>query len=139
MLKPSKVLLFLSFLLSFTNSCDSAQHEDENVPSFGKIETAFRAAASENNIPLRIVMGVAYLQSKINPQKMSSVYVNTLDPKDQREKSIQPGQTAFGLPRASLGLENNDSADNLVNQIKAYGKFIGGKTKSLKFPADPQN
>lgn len=94
------------------------------------IERAFLASSAANGIPYRLMMAVAYLESRLNPKIAYTLY-------GDEKKGPLIGQTAFGLSREELNVPNDEGGDSLEIQIAAYGAWLSKHLKELELPKNP--
>lgn len=109
-------------------------------PSVGKVEEAFMLAAEETEIPVRYMMAVGYLESRLAPQKATSNYITIGKEDEPVARGTLLTQTAFGLTFEQLGLdESKEQSALLETQIAAYAKWLSGELQKadLKLTSDP--
>lgn len=93
-----------------------------------KVEAAFLKAADESDIPVRYMMAVGYLESRLAPQNATSNYVSIGHEDEPVARGTLLTQTAFGLTFEQLGLDPaKDDSQLLETQIGAYAKWLRGK------------
>lgn len=108
--------------------------------STGKVEQAFLTAASETEIPVRYMMAVGYLESRLAPQNATSNYVAIGHEDEPVARGTLLTQTAFGRTFEELGLDpTKDTSQLLEVQIDAYAKWLRSKmdASDLALTADP--
>ncbi len=106
----------------------------------GKVEDAFLTAASETDIPVRYMMAVGYLESRLAPQNATSNYVSIGHEDEPVARGTLLTQTAFGLTFEQLGLDPaKDQSELLETQINAYALWLRSKIDGaeLALTADP--
>ncbi|MBI2601752.1 MAG: hypothetical protein HYW48_01740 [Deltaproteobacteria bacterium] len=119
------------FLLSLVVSCGDSggKHGGSKGPE-SPVEQAFLESAAKYGLPPRLLMAVAYLESRMNPRKAFTLY-------GAEEKGPVIGQTAFGISRQDLRVAEGADGDSFKIQIAAYGQWLSEKLKGLKLPKDP--
>lgn len=90
----------------------------------GAVEQAFYQASSEYGIPFRYLVGVAMLESNITPDMSQVPYLTENAEESKAYLGFRVAETAFGLPRESLGLSSSVEGDSLVVQINAYAQMV---------------
>ncbi len=91
----------------------------------GKVEDAFLTAASDTDIPVRYMMAVGFLESRLAPQNATSNYVSIGHEDEPVARGTLLTQTAFGLTFEQLGLDPaKDQSQLLETQINAYAKWL---------------
>ena len=117
-------------LLFFVSCGDSGdKHKGSKGPD-SPVEQAFLEGGAKYGIPPRLMMAVAYLESRMNPRKAFTLY-------GEEEKGPVIGQTAFGISRQDLGVVEGADGDSFKIQIAAYGQWLAEKFKGLELPKDP--
>ncbi|MFK7873287.1 MAG: hypothetical protein AB8C84_08980 [Oligoflexales bacterium] len=123
--------LFLLFLL-FSVSCGSKKTAKKTQPQRG-LPQQLDQTAHEYNLPVRLLKAVAFLESRVQPTSHSMVYDNTA-------LSLNRTQTALGLSRSTLNLHEQENADDLIIQFKAYASFMRQRlqNQNLQFSNNPK-
>lgn len=116
--------------LSFAGCGGNSKKNKQEGPALSPIEKDFHIFAQQNNLPPRMLMAVAYLESHINPTPSTTVYNNELP------LGPEIADSAFGIERKELGL-NPDEEPDLKSQIEAYAKWLGRKAEGLKLEPNP--
>ena len=117
----------------------SCQGKDSNTGGRGthrgKVEASFHQAAQTYQVPVRILMAVAFNESGMSPKPITSAYGM------QKEQIGTPlGETAFGVSMETLGLDPEEPASHTLNiQINAYAKWLREALdrEYLKFHPNP--
>jgi len=118
--------------------CGSKKRGGGGGVAVGPLEAAFNSASLESGVPVRMLLAVAWVESRIAPTRSSSMYVNTDDGSEvQALKGIKLSQTAFGLSAATLQLQGNPLAGDLGTQAKAYAALLAARVAELKLPRNP--
>ena len=128
----SHLVLIATVILSVSQWQCSDNKEDQQGGIDGRtpLEKAFDQAASTHHIPVRFLIASGYLESKLRPKETSS---NTL-------KGPELGESAFGISRSTLGLQEGLNGDRLTNQVDAYSRWLARQLGGgLKFnPKDDE-
>lgn len=138
---PTKLNVFVGLfvILTTATSCGSAQRGSRG--GGGKpapVEAAFALSSRESGIPIRFLMAVGYLESKLAPQDATANYVN-LDSKDPVSRGTIMTQSAFGQTFETLGLDPTlEDSHVLEVQIRAYTDWVRTQIAALNLPANPQ-
>ncbi|MCB9228440.1 MAG: hypothetical protein H6618_02420 [Deltaproteobacteria bacterium] len=118
----------IPYLFAFISvNCGDNGHEDKKEDPRSVSERVFDEAAGHSGIPVRLLIASAYIESGIKPLASGS------------EGQWEPAslQSAFGLSRQTLGLDNGARGDRLDSQITAYADWLSRKMpQGLK--ASPQ-
>ena len=132
LLKPRKALLALALAPALMLSCGAPNQSPKAVSQPpGPIEQMFTKAAVTHQIPVRYLLAVAYLESRINPNPASAIYQT-----DDNRKGISLGETAFGLPYKKLEIPADAASRSLEVQLNAYARALN-KHLALKQIALP--
>ncbi|MCX6117894.1 MAG: hypothetical protein NT027_10145 [Proteobacteria bacterium] len=114
----------LSFLVSavvLTFSCGSGSKSSDSPAPKGKLESAFETASTLSGVPVRMMMAVGYLESRLNSERQSALYLNPNGPASDSTLSV--GSSAFGIDlngrTGSMG-----ATTELESQILSYGQFL---------------
>ncbi len=105
-----------------------------------KVEDAFLTAASDTEIPVRYMMAVGYLESRLAPQNATSNYVSIGHEDEPVARGTLLTQTAFGLTFGELGLDPAKKESELLEtQINAYAKWLRARIdgSDLALTANP--
>tara|TARA_B100001094_G_scaffold227463_1_gene221974 strand:- start:577 stop:2199 length:1623 start_codon:yes stop_codon:yes gene_type:complete len=130
-----KLAAVLSTIHFLTVSCGSrSQPSGPEKSQAGVIETQFIQAATTHKIPVRYLLAVAYLESRINPMPSTAIYQN-----QGNAKGISIGETAFGLSYKKLDLPDNESSQRIDSQLDAYAKALKARLedKQIQLSANP--
>jgi hypothetical protein len=106
----------------------------------GRIESAFLKAASENKIPVRVLMATGYLESQLVPQIALANYVS-IGSDEPNARGTLITETAFAQTFATLGLDPAKAeSQTLEVQIGAYAKWLRGRIDEagLSLNANPK-
>ena len=127
-----RVLINVFTVSALLFACGSSRRDYGAVAASTAIEQAFLNAATENHIPVRLMMAVGFMESRLRDERSSASYQF-----DGRAVSLAPakGESAFGASFADLGLSDNGQA-GLSEQIAAYGRFVKSKVGSDALPAN---
>jgi hypothetical protein len=125
-----------TFMLGLTVSCTILTHcgarpgSSDAAPPVGKIEQAFAHASTNSGIPVRVLMAIGFLESRLQTQSQSALYANGHSA--AIDSTVGYGQSAFGLALPTQHLQAASSANNsseLVTQIEAYGLMLKDRLK----------
>lgn len=120
MVIKKNIIIFFSvvFYITLVQCGDSSSKGSNKITN--KVILAFEKASQEYKIPQRILMAVAYHESMLNVSKFNMIYGS--------DKKISVScdfcETAFGLSKQTLGLDNSPVSDELLTQIDAYAKWV---------------
>lgn len=103
----------------------------------GQVEATFQRHAQTNRIPVRMLMAVAFTESKMNPDAESAVYTNAEAGTEKRSLGFTLTENAFGIPRKTLSLEGNEKAQDLETQIEHYAKWVRAELDKEKIELNP--
>ena len=120
----------LSISIFVIFACGNRRHSSGAAASTTVVEQAFLKTANDNQIPVRIMMAVGFMQSGLRPERSSVTYQL-----DGRAVSLSPlpGESAFGISFADLGLSEGGDHD-LSEQIAAYGRYLRVKIGKDSLP-----
>ncbi len=129
-------------LIALLGACgDNKSSNNDGGSSQGEVTKIFLTNAEATNIPPRILMAIAYLESRLSIEQSSAIYptTNAKGEVEKKSKNLSFGQTMFGVSAKELGLEPNQ---NINFQVDAYSKWLnrklGSRTKDLvKNPQEP--
>ncbi|MBC7533981.1 MAG: hypothetical protein H7318_20635 [Oligoflexus sp.] len=112
--------LALCLAFSVTN-CGSNSKSAEAPIALPPVQAALNTTAQTQAIPLEILAAVVFKESGLSAEASRNIYANdaTIGPK--------LAETAFGLPRATLGLDDSAESGTLPVQIAAYGTWVRSK------------
>jgi hypothetical protein len=112
--------LILSLTLITVTSCgDQRNKKAPGGLELGQVEAAFIRTAAEFNLPVRLLLAVALMESNLNPERSSAQYLN-----EDYSLGLSLGETAFGLTYSNLGLPDEPISRTLDAQLQAYGRLI---------------
>jgi hypothetical protein len=104
----------------------------------GEVERHFAAASATSNVPMRMLMAVGYLESRLSPDNARAQYKNLKDSSTDVYRGTLMTETAFGLTFKELGLDpDNAESSTLTTQIDAYAAWLGENTKDLGLALTP--
>jgi hypothetical protein len=123
-------LLFVSVLALGLGYCGKKNRDEESPEAAPAqktaIEAEFELSGSNNNVPPRLLLAVAYLESHIAEKPTYAEF--------QGQKINAPtGETAFGISRAALKLPESGNVDLRV-QSEAYALWV---SSYIGFNMDP--
>lgn len=120
--------LGLAFMLQQCGEEEEELPVEEQAES-STIEREFALAGTTHNIPSRLLLAVAFLESNIAEKPTHAVYLG--------RRVIPPnGETAFGISRAALELPAETGVD-LQTQSDAYARWLAYNVEKL-LVKDPQ-
>lgn len=90
-----------------------------SVNGEGPTAALFRKAATTYAVPARLLLAVALNESNLSPRPVSATYLTS-----DNEVGIPMGETAFGLPRAKIGLRDEAASSELATQVDAYARWV---------------
>jgi len=112
--------LAFSLLFSLTlSSCGGSEEKNTDTFVLPPIQASLNTTAQTQQIPLEVLAAVIYKESGLSPFESSNLYGPgnvSLGPKS--------GETAFGLPRATLGLDDSVESRTIPVQVAAYGAWV---------------
>ncbi len=120
------------FIGAMLVACGPNKTPKKEVIPATKIERDFSLSSEKNGIPLRFLLAVAQLESRLNPNPAIALYGN-------KASGPESQQTAFGLSRKTLGIESHAEADQLSVQVEAYAQWLASKIADLHLPKNPQS
>ncbi len=146
---PLRVVLGLTlFAAPFLASCGTKPKGgggDANGARIGRAEKAFRDAAHTSKVPIRFLMALGYLESRLAPERATANYQTSPDAGGGAEPMAVRGtamtETAFGMSFAQLGLDPAKAQSGVLEvQIEAYARMIGGfvSSQGLGLAASPK-
>ena len=124
-------------------SCGKTSDGGATAPAHvGQVQGAFQAAAHTSGVPVRFLMAVGYLESRLVPANATANYAST-DSASGDQQTVPRGtvmtETAFGLTFAELGLDPaKDESQLLETQIDAYARWLATKVQGLNLAASPR-
>jgi hypothetical protein len=114
-------VVFCGFLLTAgILSCGGKRHNSSTTPHVTGVESVFLKAASDSNIPVRMMLAAGYVESGLRANKSSVTY--DLSGIALKKAPVR-GESAFGFSFSELGLNNSDE-HSLKTQIEAYGRYL---------------
>ncbi len=107
-------------------------------PIGNKVENAFLLASQEAGIPARLMLAVAYLESRMVPDKSTARY-ELSDELGTVDKTIMLSDSAFNIPVSAMGLPDDVEGRTLEKQTKAYAVWVRDqlKAKRISLPPNP--
>jgi hypothetical protein len=118
MLLNHRWLASLLLSLSLAQGCGK-DSEASSSRSLSPTEKIFQNAASKYKIPYRMLLAVAFKESGLATKRETAVY-QTRD--NQIGTSLT--ETAFGLSRTKLGIDEHETPDSLAVQVDAYARWL---------------
>ncbi len=88
----------------------------------GLLQSKLSELATKSEIPPRLLMAVAWMESGLNSKSSFVTYL-----KDPKKQGFSVGESAFGIDRKSLGLGEEEKSDELLTQASAWAGFIKNK------------
>ena len=114
-----KQVFLLCTLLALVACGDKAPPHVGTTPQVGPTQQMFIETAHRYDIPVRLLLAVAFMESNLTPERSSAKY---------RDKShslgISLGETAFGLSYKTLGIPVDPAKHTLRVQLEAYARLI---------------
>jgi hypothetical protein len=134
--------LHVSILLltSFALACGSKDKGRSTSPPMGSVEAAFHQAGSKYQLPTRMLMAVAYLESRLDGSKSSSIYFDSQSADtESHQKGLSVAETAFGLSRQTLNIDSEVDGNDIKVQIDRYGEWLSTRLKerNIVLPGNP--
>jgi len=105
----------------------------------GPVETAYTQAGASHGVPSRFMLAISYVESRIQSSNATAAYKIT----DAQGSftSVNKGtiltQTAFGIPRATLGLTADEAGDKPEAQAQAYALWIRSQLNAKGVQLNP--
>ncbi|MGE0172432.1 MAG: hypothetical protein AB7T49_06600 [Oligoflexales bacterium] len=118
MVRNNRWLGTLLLTLSLGQGCGKDSGKS-TIVSLSPTEKLFQTAARKYDIPYRMLLAVAFKESGLSTVKETAIY-QTRD--NQIGTSLT--ETAFGLSRRKLGLEDAENPESLAVQIDAYARWL---------------
>lgn len=118
-------------------ACGPKAEKKAPAANVGRTEALFQQVAAKNGIPVRMLLATAYLESRIQPMPASSIYVHTGSQDAEKRRGLHLAETAFGVTRKRLGLEDNPESDRLEVQLEAYAAWLAEATAELTLQRSP--
>lgn len=106
----------------------------------GAIEVAFIKTAAETGVPVRYMMAVAWLESRLTATAATANYLSEDDGDQAVARGTVMTETAFGLTQEALGLDLAlPDSSTLPAQIAAYGLTVQRllRENNLTLPPNP--
>lgn len=119
---PMQLRPFIFVMSSFAlvTSCGgNAKHKSPGAPPLGEVAQVFADVSSKYKLPKDILMAIAYKESGLSPEPNRGLYDH-----DGVSRGMLNGETAVGLPRSVLKLDDSQESKNFRVQMEAYGAFI---------------
>lgn len=88
-------------------------------PAPGPVEKIFIDEARTNQIPVRLLLAAAFVESDLVPDAATTHYAGR-----KNLVGIAAAETAFGLSYKQLGLEDDPNRHTLKAQIPAYARLV---------------
>lgn len=126
-------------LILLLPACGRKNEGKATPPRLPTVEKAFQDAARDSGAPLRFLLAIAYLESRLSAAPATANYVAVDNDRDRVARGTIMTETAFGLPMATLGLDAAAADSSLLEvQVKAYGSWLKGQIQSLNLTSNPQ-
>lgn len=121
MIKPNRLLgLSLSLALCATlTACGKGESNQSSPQVLPPIQQALVSTSSNEQIPADILASVLYKESGLSGTASTTLYGSANAPLGPNRS-----QTAMGLPRETLGLDDSAESDQIPVQMAAYGKWL---------------
>jgi hypothetical protein len=134
------VFLCLFVVLAAVASCGPSKKAGNGEGAKpAPVEAAFSLSARQGGIPVRFLMAVGYLESRLTPQNATANYVALDNATDPVARGTVMTQTAFGQTFEALGLDPAmEDSQALEVQIRAYSEWVRTQVASLNLPANPR-
>lgn len=115
------------------SACGSKKESSPPPAPLPPIQATFVNVSSSYKIPRDILLASVYKESGISPNASRTSYAG-----DTTLKGPSRAETAVGLPRSELGLDDSEESDTLLRQLEAYGAWLNGKLSEqhLELPLD---
>jgi hypothetical protein len=107
-----------SFLLLPSCGQESKKKAPPAAP-LGEVAQVFHDVASRYKLPKDILMAVAYKESGFSSESSRGIY-----DQDGSTRGMLNGETAVGLPRTILKLDDAPENNSFRAQMEAYGAFV---------------
>ncbi|MBC60933.1 MAG: hypothetical protein CMP11_00605 [Zetaproteobacteria bacterium] len=127
----SHFFYFVFFFVFFSCGQDTDTNGSKTAVISSPTELIFKKAAENTNLPVRLLLATSFLESKMQAQRAYSL-------KGNKRSFLPNGETAFGLTRKTLGLEEFSDAGDLVIQVKAYTKWLKNSLIHSSLPEKPE-
>ncbi len=106
-------------LLFPVSSCSNDNKKTPDAFVLPPIQASLNSTAQTDQIPLEILAAVVYKESGLSPLASRNLYGPA-----NASLGPQTGETAVGLSRATLGLDDSAESNTLPVQIAAYGAWV---------------
>ena len=136
----TKPLLIGAIVLGIFSGCGKKKDKDDGGPAVGKVEAAFTRSSNESGVPSRLMLAVAWLESRISPEYATAFYLAPGEEEPRLAKGLRLTQSAFGMPVSTFGLDKEGAdSSKLEVQADSYGKWVKKKLTDLKVDSHPGN
>ena len=138
-LRPTLSMALLTMICLVMIGCGKKESKPEQQ-ALNKVESAFLWASQEAKVPARMMLAAAYVESRLSPEKSVVTYDIPDAPTDaQKKKTVMLSNSAFNVPLAALGLQDNPDAGKLDVQVRSYAAWVKGELdkKDIHLPANP--
>ncbi len=126
-----KAISIMGIMVLSVLGCGGQGGENKKASrSNGKIRNAFIDASRTYLIPERILLAASYLESRINPDPASVMYLNPSSGEEIEKKGLDLAGSAFGLSLTKMGYTEADTPD-LAKQIEIYSVYIRSELDKL--------
>jgi hypothetical protein len=123
-----------SALIFLSGGCGrSYKKESKPAAPMGRIEAALQQNAVDNGIPFRFIAAVGMYESNLTSTASRVPYLAS----EQLQLGFSLTETAFGISRGRLGINEVENQEDLTAQISSYAKLVGDTVKDLRLPSTP--
>jgi hypothetical protein len=129
-----RLLALLCLISALTVSCgEEKKKKSDNGPAPGRINQIFTKTADEFGIPKRMLLAIAFKESRLNPQPQSVAYGS-----EDNTRSIFLAQTAFGISHSQLALApERETSRDLAVQTAAYAQWVRSQMADKSLTLNP--
>ena len=140
MLRMSLSLFMVTQLV--LSGCGSKKSKNDGGGNNSEVQGVFNEAAGKYQVPARMMLAAAFLESNLNADKASTPYFQDEGEKSgKRDLGFAMTETAFGLSKKKLGISTADGSSTLEVQVEAYAKLVRESidAKGIALANNPSN
>lgn len=125
-----KALFFTLMGFLFLSCGGGSKGKNNSGREYGPVEGAIVSAASENDLPYRLVLAVGLMESQLSSDRSYTSYG------DKLQLGVESAETAFGIGYKKLGLTKSKEKNDLGTQVNAYAKWLRAKIDEKSLSLD---